>query len=142
IVAAAARNNKPRREAMTLDELRSIAALSLVSIGSHTVTHPILTQCSDAELERELIESKARLESWIGKSVDAFAYPNGSFGQREVEAVQRAGYAVAFTVEQRHAHSSGENPFRLPRFALQNEGPHIENLCRVVGVWCIPQMRP
>ena len=49
------------REAMTLDELRSIARLKNLTIGSHTLTHPILPNCSDSVLERaiELIKAKS-----------------------------------------------------------------------------------
>jgi peptidoglycan/xylan/chitin deacetylase (PgdA/CDA1 family) len=141
-LAEALRRCRPQREAMTLEELQRIASLDHVTIGSHTVTHPILTKCSDAELERELVDSREQLERWIGRPVTAFAYPNGSFGEREVEAVRRAGYSVAFTVEQRHAFARGDDPYRLPRLALTNNGPLIENLCRAVGIWQMPQWQP
>jgi uncharacterized protein involved in exopolysaccharide biosynthesis/Mrp family chromosome partitioning ATPase/peptidoglycan/xylan/chitin deacetylase (PgdA/CDA1 family) len=140
-VAAAIRQHKPRREAMTIGELKRIAALRNLTIGSHTVTHPILTQCSDAEVERELVGSKEKLEHWIGKPVVSFAYPNGSFGERELRLVRRAGYVAAFSVEQRHALPSGEDPLNLPRFALLNDGPCQENICRAVGAWFGPRWK-
>ncbi|HKZ01016.1 MAG TPA: polysaccharide deacetylase family protein, partial [Pyrinomonadaceae bacterium] len=96
------RESKLPREAMTLEELRSIARLSNVTIGSHTLTHPILPNCSDSVLEREVAESKFTLEHWLGMSVTSFAYPNGDFGERECRAVQRAGYRTAFTALQQH----------------------------------------
>lgn len=134
-LARIAESAKGPRDAMTLDELKAIAKFSNVTIGSHTVTHPILTRCTDEDVVREATESKATLEAWLGREITAFAYPNGSFGRREVEAVRKAGYKLAFTVHQRHAHTVGENPLTLPRFALTNDGPQDADICRAVGVW-------
>lgn len=46
-------------------------------IGSHSLTHPDLTQLSPPALRRELEESKARLEDLLGQEVEAFCYPFG-----------------------------------------------------------------
>lgn len=66
-------------------------------VGSHTVTHPILPQLDDDELHRELVESKAMLEEWIGGEVRGFCYPNGDFDERVKKAVIDAGYRYACT---------------------------------------------
>jgi peptidoglycan/xylan/chitin deacetylase (PgdA/CDA1 family) len=42
---------------MNWEELRASASVG-VEIGSHTVSHPHLTRLGEAELERELTESK------------------------------------------------------------------------------------
>lgn len=49
-----------------------------VSMGAHTVTHPILSRIEDArELEQEIVQSKAEIEEKLQRPVDFFAYPNG-----------------------------------------------------------------
>ena len=49
-------------------------------IGSHTLTHPLLTQLSESEIEHEVADSKAWLEANIdgANPVISFAYPSGN----------------------------------------------------------------
>ncbi len=68
-------------------------------IGSHTVHHPLLPQLSDAELDLELVESMQSLSAWIGRPPAGFCYPNGDHSERVVDAVKRAGYRYACTVD-------------------------------------------
>lgn len=70
-----------------------------VEIGSHTVSHPILTNVGEAILRAELKESKARLEAELGHAVKLFCYPNGNYDARVRRAVEEAGYRCAVTVE-------------------------------------------
>ena len=70
-----------------------------VRIESHTVTHPILTQVEPGQLDRELHDSKARLETMLGRSVRYFCYPNGDVNPSVADAVRRAGYEAALTTE-------------------------------------------
>lgn len=123
------------REAMTVEELREIAALKQVTIGSHTVNHPVLVKCDPASLRSELDQSKAELEGWLGTAISTFSYPNGDFGERERLAVQRAGYRIGFTTEQRHQQREFEDPLMLPRFALLNDASDWENVARATGAW-------
>lgn len=67
------------------------------TFGSHALTHSDLTQVPDEELERQLCQSKALLESWIGPDSGAtLAYPYGRWGRREQAAAKRAGYSIVF----------------------------------------------
>ena len=70
-----------------------------IEIGSHTVSHPILTKVSETVLRAELNESKARLEAELGHAVKLFCYPNGNYDARVRHAVEEAGYSCAMTVE-------------------------------------------
>jgi len=49
------------REAMEIEEVKSLAQNPLVTIGSHTVHHALTVNCTDDELEFEIKESKERL---------------------------------------------------------------------------------
>jgi peptidoglycan/xylan/chitin deacetylase (PgdA/CDA1 family) len=82
------------------DEVRALQKAGF-TIGSHTIEHPILTRISVSQRTRELQESRARIASETGTECHYFAYPNG--GERDVnpeviQAVQQAGYDVAFTL--------------------------------------------
>jgi peptidoglycan/xylan/chitin deacetylase (PgdA/CDA1 family) len=98
-----------------------IAALQAagVEIGAHSVTHGFMTQYSDVRLQDELETPKNELEARLGQSVGAFAYPQGDYDERVVEAVKREGYRTATTVDQGRAHVSGD-PLRLPRILVSN----------------------
>ncbi len=70
-----------------------------VRIGSHSLTHASLPNCSDAELARELGESKLRLEDLLGAPVTSFAYPWGKVDGRVRVAVAEAGYELGMSCE-------------------------------------------
>ncbi|MGH7243866.1 MAG: polysaccharide deacetylase family protein [Phycisphaerales bacterium] len=70
-----------------------------MDIESHTISHPSLPSITPEALQRELTESRALLESRLGRPVTALAYPFGDFTEREIDAAQRAGYRLAFSTE-------------------------------------------
>jgi len=70
-----------------------------IEIGSHTVTHPILTKVDDAHLFREMVESKLKLETILAKKVNLFCYPNGGFNARIISAAEQSGYLCAVTTQ-------------------------------------------
>ena len=50
--------------------------------GSHSYTHPLLTKLAGKKLQHEVVDSKARLEKWLGVTIDVFAYPYGGINPR------------------------------------------------------------
>lgn len=69
-------------------------------VGSHTCTHPRLSQAEDDALERELHDSRREIESRLG-TCTSLAYPYGDHDDRVVEAAGRAGYLAAATLPTR-----------------------------------------
>lgn len=76
------------------DDLRQLAAAGW-EIGSHTCTHPHLTQCDGDTLVRELRDSKQRCERDLGIPCSSLAYPYGDVDRRVWQAAGQAGYASA-----------------------------------------------
>lgn len=71
-----------------------------VSIGSHTHTHPRLSQQSDVRVHEELFESTARIADQVGVRPRTFAYPFGafdSFDRRTRDALADEGFLVGCT---------------------------------------------
>ena len=64
-------------------------------IGSHTSTHPHLTECDDDRLAAELRGSKADCERELGAPCETLAYPYGDHDGRVVAAAADSGYAAA-----------------------------------------------
>ncbi len=89
-----------------------------ISFGAHTRTHPLLTWLSDAALRSELEGSRQRVEALTGTGPCWFAYPDGTFGDREQEAVRRAGFAGAVQTFRR---PDLEGRYALPRVGLDAE---------------------
>jgi peptidoglycan/xylan/chitin deacetylase (PgdA/CDA1 family) len=100
------------------DEAREMQANG-IEIGSHTMTHPILTKVGDEQLRRELRESRSRLEEALKRRVDLFCYPNGDYDQRVSREVARAGYRIAVTCVN-GLNRTGEDPLALRRVPAEN----------------------
>ncbi len=62
------------RRCLSWDHVRELGKHG-VSFGSHTVSHPVLSQISQNQLLLEIVRSKERIESELGRNVDAFSYP-------------------------------------------------------------------
>jgi len=111
------RPSAEEREAYELagwEELRALDP-ALVAIGSHTLTHPILTTLDRQEAEKEICGSRELLEKRLGRRVELFCYPNGGVDSTAVALARRA-YRVAVTVAP-GAVAPGCDPLLLPRLA-------------------------
>ncbi|MBN2474418.1 MAG: polysaccharide deacetylase family protein [Pirellulales bacterium] len=73
-------------------------------IGSHTVSHPILTRLAPDEVDTELRRSKATIERELGAECPWIAYPNGGPADVSEEIARRAkeaGYKIGLTLIER-----------------------------------------
>jgi peptidoglycan/xylan/chitin deacetylase (PgdA/CDA1 family) len=70
------------------DELRRLDP-RIVTIGSHTLSHPILTSLDAREMEIEVAQSRRLLATRLQRAVDLFAYPNGGLDPAVHECVRR-----------------------------------------------------
>lgn len=84
-------------QGLTWAEVRQLADAGW-EIGSHTRTHPHLTQLADDALAQELRGSRDACESALGRSCRALAYPYGDFDARVAAAAAEAGYEAAATL--------------------------------------------
>ena len=105
---------------MTWDEVRACDQGQL-SIGSHTMTHPILPTLTEDEIRRELHDSRSMLELQLGRSVDLFCYPNGSMDER-VRSIARSLYRAAVTTEEGTVTGSVD-PMAIPRIPVTSHLP-------------------
>jgi peptidoglycan/xylan/chitin deacetylase (PgdA/CDA1 family) len=82
-------------------------------IGAHGLTHRVLPILARPELDRELAESRSRLEDVLGAAVLHLSYPGGRYDRSVVLAAKRAGYRSASTSR------VGMNTQRTDRFRLR-----------------------
>lgn len=111
---------------LSASAIQQIASTGLVSIGAHTLNHPILANEEDANCEAEIAGSIHDLSSLLGRRVEHFAYPNGipemDFCQREERFLRDSGISLAFSTESRHL-SETDRTLRIPRIAISNLEP-------------------
>jgi len=87
---------RPEGDRLSWLNIRIMQASGLITFGSHTLTHPYLTEItSEAILKKEIFDSKKILEERLGRKVDIFCYPNGSFNKKIRQLVIDAGYTLA-----------------------------------------------
>ena len=87
-------SRKPKKyEFMNWEQIKEMN--DVFEIGSHTMTHPILTNVSLKEAEKEITQSKTKIEKKIGREVKSFSYPNGNYNDELVKIVKKAGYKCA-----------------------------------------------
>lgn len=91
-----------------------------ITIGAHTVNHPILANVDEATARQEIVESKARLADLIGAPVTTFAYPNGGpardYTARDVALAREAGFELAVSTAWGAA-TATVDPLQIPRIA-------------------------
>jgi peptidoglycan/xylan/chitin deacetylase (PgdA/CDA1 family) len=101
-------------DAMTWDDLGALAKLGW-EIGSHTQTHPRLTELSAPDLERELVESRDECSRILGVACRSIAYPYGDVDARVADAARRVGYCAGAALPSRLERLG---PYRYPRVAI------------------------
>jgi len=90
-----------------------------IEVGVHSMTHPNLCQCSQEQLNQEIVESKVRLESTLGTSgLDTFCYPYGHHHPGLYPLLKRAGYRGAVAVFSR------ERTVTVNPYAMRRIHPH------------------
>jgi len=87
----------------------------LVTLGAHTLTHPILTSLAPEEAEREIVGSRRALEARLGRPARFFAYPNGNVDSA-IHACVRRHFDAALSVAEGFV-EPGCDPCLLPRLS-------------------------
>jgi len=123
------------RSCITLEELKILDKHILITLGSHTVTHPVLDRCSAESQKIELSESKRILGQWLNKEVEYFSYPNGDFDEKTIEIARECGYRLCFTIKPGKIDVNNINPYLIPRNAMYENAGIFENTSKILGIW-------
>jgi peptidoglycan/xylan/chitin deacetylase (PgdA/CDA1 family) len=95
---------------LTAEQLRELPS-DLVQIGSHTLTHPMLSRLPEQEARAELSMSRTMLEEITGREVTLFSFPYGSFSAKLIAWCRDEGYERVFTT--------------VPRLALSEPSEYV-----------------
>lgn len=108
--------------ALSLDELKRLAASAWTTIGAHTVTHTPLSNLSLEQQRDEISASKNELEKVTGQEIKTFSYPFGrksDYTKDSVRICQEAGFIKAAANFPGQVHR-WTDPFQLPRQLVRN----------------------
>lgn len=118
-------NGLPSTLMLTTDQILQMRAAGM-TIGAHTIHHPILARLSDADARDEIAGGKEWLERLLGERVALFAYPNGKpcrdYLSTHVRMARELGFDAAFSTAHGTA-STGEDTFEIPRFTPWDRTP-------------------
>lgn len=104
------------------------------AIGSHTLTHPHLTQIPEADAREEITASRKWLEDTFGLAVRHFCYPYGDWNAAVRALVIEAGYATASTTEA-GVNGPGSDPWSLKRFTARYPSRNWRTFRAWLGSW-------
>jgi peptidoglycan/xylan/chitin deacetylase (PgdA/CDA1 family) len=101
--------NEPKgRRSLGEAQMENIARL--FQIGSHTVTHPLLTRIPLETAAIQIYDSRKMLQEKFEQPINQFAYPRGYANSDIQELVKKAGYTSARSTLVGYIHES-ENPY-------------------------------
>jgi peptidoglycan/xylan/chitin deacetylase (PgdA/CDA1 family) len=104
------------QEVMSLELIRALPE-NLITIGCHTMTHPLLPSIDFEEAKKEISLSRAKLEEQLHRSIVLFSFPYGGFNQKLIETCHEAGYRRVFST--------------LPYFAFSEPNEFVTGRVRV-----------
>ena len=113
-------------QVMTCDELRSLP--ELIELGSHTLSHPHLTEIDVARLRDEVAASRHKLTELIGSQVSLLAFPYGEYDDRVVGTCWKAGYELVFGCAPWPTDPAGRDFVRGRVPVYQTDGPLMFHL--------------
>jgi peptidoglycan/xylan/chitin deacetylase (PgdA/CDA1 family) len=99
---------------LTWKHLRELAREGL-TLGSHTRTHPLMTQITPEQMREEIQGSQEDLRREIGVCLPIFCYPNGNHNDAVVSVLREQGIRLAFTTLSGPNNLGSLDPLRLHR---------------------------
>lgn len=124
-IAARAEAELPHDLMLNDSQVRNLRAADM-TIGAHTVSHPILAKLDDETAWREIAESKRYLEALLDEPISLFAYPNGKpirdYTAAHVSMTRELGFAAAMSTAAGVGHY-GCDLFQIPRLTPWDRTP-------------------
>lgn len=106
------------------DELKEISRSGIVTVGAHTMNHPILANEEDSLAAAEISRSISELSRVLDREVRHFAYPNGlrglDFGEREKGVLKARGVKLAYCGETGFF-GRRTDPFEIPCLGVSGD---------------------
>ncbi|MGA7291962.1 MAG: polysaccharide deacetylase family protein [Terriglobales bacterium] len=105
-------------------------------IGCHSMTHPYLSDLTEAELRREIVDAKLQIEAIVEHPIEHFSCPGGRYDARALQMAREAGFKTVANSQFR-ANSPDTDLYELGRVAMLRDLTieEFSNTCRGHGLW-------
>ncbi len=100
---------------MTEEQIKEMDASGLVSIQSHTVTHPFLANIPADQVTTELLESKRTIAKLTNKEPFVLCYPTGSISDTAVIEVEKH-YSFGLLMNGGMYTTGEDDRYHIPRY--------------------------
>jgi peptidoglycan/xylan/chitin deacetylase (PgdA/CDA1 family) len=118
---------------LSQEDINWFLANTKIKIGSHTLTHPGLAYISQAQLKKEIVDSKKELEALFSEPVSTIAYPTGVFNEEVLREAEFAGYICGCTTNR--VFSKKLNRFALRRIKITSNDTGISLWMKLRGFY-------
>lgn len=121
---------------MTWEEMREAETRGW-RFGAHSMTHAVLSRCTDAQSRREIVDSVSAVQQNLTRPSGVFCYPVGrdqDFGPREMENVKASGLNMAITAipgvlrQDMAARHGSDWALKIPRFSYDDRAGGIPRM--------------
>jgi peptidoglycan/xylan/chitin deacetylase (PgdA/CDA1 family) len=116
---------------MTEDKIKRLPR-EFITVGSHGVNHSNLRLLGEADLRRELIDSKSALQWITGRDITLLSIPYGEYDQKVVEAARQTGYQRIFSSLPRLAE---EEEYIIQRVPAKPSDWPLEFRLKILGAY-------
>lgn len=118
---------------LTKDQLLELKNNKLITVGAHTINHPILMNENYDTASYEITQSIKEIKKLIGEDIFYFAYPNGKYGidfdEREIKILKENGIKMSFTTYENYI-TLRTKPYNIPRCGF-SRGNKYFILCKL-----------
>lgn len=128
------------KEPQALQKWQLMEMKEYVNFQSHTKFHPILPKCTKKEANNEISDSKKQLEKEYDLMINAIAYPNGDYSDRDIQLAKEAGYKCGITVDFGY-NTIYSDMFRLKRISINDTNDLNELIVKASGLWAFIKTR-
>lgn len=104
---------------LTSAQIKEMSDSGLVSIQSHTATHPYLRGMSREQQLWELVQSKLDLTAITGKEPTVICYPSGSYDENTLE-IAKEHYCMGVDMDGL-MYTTGEDPYQVERYYIRRQ---------------------
>ena len=125
--------NTINRDSLNIKEIKEM--IPFFDFQSHTLSHPILTNCDSSTVEHEIVSSKKNLESLLGKKIDHFAYPNGDYNSNIIGQLKKAKYKSAVTVNHGFNDVKSNSKYEIKRIIVGKGTDYIVTITCASGLY-------
>jgi peptidoglycan/xylan/chitin deacetylase (PgdA/CDA1 family) len=128
---ACIQSGESARVVLDWDLIRGLEGDGLFRCYSHTVSHRRCAELSSEELQIELVESRLRIESELGRACPYLCWPYGSYSDDTIRTAQESGYTGLFTTDNGFC-GPASDPLKIERIEVRNSVAWMQELFAMI----------